>query len=204
MEQPTLIDQIAAIEWSMFNKVANVGGPAACQEDPQTFQIMRRSQAHTWSPALQASYLEDLRAARRSGLNLMSVKYARMMETTYPAEYARLKDELPLVDEHTRSLVDEITAVHRAWDQEMITRYPNLRGRGRPATTQEDSPFATSAETYLRGELLTYSPRSVALYHQEVMQAKAAGLNLAEQTLCYMVQAYGYASLEEAEQQLSR
>lgn len=203
MDQPTMIDQIVAIEWGMFSKVANMGGPAACQEDLTTFAIMRRSQAQTWSLELQASYLDDLRAARRNGINLMTVKYARMMETTHPAEYARFKDELPPIDDEARRLVDEIAAVHRSWDREMIARYPHLRDRGRPASTSDDTPYATSAETYLRGELLTYSPRSIALYHLQVMLAKDAGVNLAEQTLLNMVRSYGYASLDDAEKNLA-
>ncbi|NLO98048.1 MAG: DUF4125 family protein, partial [Peptococcaceae bacterium] len=60
MNKNDLIDKIIAVEWKMFHSVPNVGGPAACQNDPQTFDIMRRSQALSWSEKTLASYLQDL------------------------------------------------------------------------------------------------------------------------------------------------
>lgn len=202
MDPETLIEWIVKLEWEMFTAVANVGGRADCQDDLQTFQIMRRSQALTWSPALLQSYMNDLQVARRCGMNLMTIKYARMMEYTHPDEYARIKDHLPLIPDQTRQLIDEIIAVHLQWDREMIERYPHLRSRGRPATHAGDSASVTSAETYLRGELMTFSERSIAILHHDTLAAQAAGVNLAEQTLRNMVQAYGYGSLEEAERRL--
>lgn len=65
----------------------DVGGPASCQMRPDTFKIMRKSQAATWSDELLASYLEDLKTATREGRNIMTEKYARMMESTFPEEY---------------------------------------------------------------------------------------------------------------------
>ena len=43
---------------------------------PDTFKIMRKSQAATWSDELLASYLEDLKTATREGRNIMTEKYA--------------------------------------------------------------------------------------------------------------------------------
>jgi hypothetical protein len=202
MEQKALIDQIIAIEWEMFSEVSNIGGKADCQNDPQTFKLMRRSQAGTWSQTLLESYLDDLQTARSRGINLMSQKYARMMEFTYPDEYALIKDQLPVVDELTRQRIEEIIAIHIAWDQEVNQRYPRLRGRGRPATSQNDSIARTSAETYMRGELQTYSPRTIEIYYRETMAARQAGINQAEKNLESTVRAYGYASLEEVENNL--
>ena len=38
-----LTDGIVAAEWFMFDKVNNIGGRADCQDDLETFSIMRRS-----------------------------------------------------------------------------------------------------------------------------------------------------------------
>jgi hypothetical protein len=90
-----LIASIVQAEWEMFQVVPNVGGPAGCQQDPKTFEIMRSSQAVSWSETALESYLDDLVTAQRSGRNLLTEKYARMMESTAPAEYAAIEHLLP-------------------------------------------------------------------------------------------------------------
>ncbi len=199
MSRSALVNRIIELEWEMFSSVANVGGPASCQNDPRTFQIMRQSQAQTWSTELMQSYLNDLETANRDEINLMTLKYARMMEFTYPEEYENIKDLLPPVDEQTLRRIDDILAIHLQWEEELSRRYPRLRVRGRPSTREGDNRFATSVETYLRGELSTFSPRSIEIYHHDTMQARDEGVNLAEKILLNTVQAYGYSSLADAE-----
>ena len=89
-----LMSEIIKLEWEMFSHVSNVGGPASCQLRPDTFKIMRKSQAATWPDELLTSYLEDLKAATRDGRNIMTEKYARMMESTFPEEYRTLAASL--------------------------------------------------------------------------------------------------------------
>ena len=95
MEHKTLVDAVVTAEWEMFSNVQNVGGKASCQMDPKTFRIMRSSQMDNWDDELLGSYLEDLLNARLEGRNLVTEKYARMMESTFPEEYAQLADSLP-------------------------------------------------------------------------------------------------------------
>lgn len=204
MERHNLIEMIIPLEWEMFSAVSNIGGQADCQNQTQTFVIMRNSQLQTWSEELLGSYLDDLQTAKACNVNLMTLKYARMMQYTHPEEYAHIQDQLPPIDQGTRELIEEIVNVNIIWDRELRERYPLLRGRGRPATSGEDSPDVTSAETYMRGELGSYSPRSIAIYHQDTMQAVAEGINLAELNLSWTVRAYGYASIEDAERQLQQ
>ena len=39
----TKIEEIIKIEWQMLQTVDNIGGRASCQDDDETFYIMRRS-----------------------------------------------------------------------------------------------------------------------------------------------------------------
>lgn len=90
-----LVARIVEIEWKMFQNVPNIGGRAACQEDLNTFEIMRSSQAMSWSEAALESYLGDLTEAEKNGRNLPAEKYARMMKSTSPLEYARIEHLIP-------------------------------------------------------------------------------------------------------------
>lgn len=199
-----LIARIVAIEWMMFQNVANIGGRAACQDDPETFFIMRSSQAMAWSEAALASYLEDLLEAEEKGRNLLTEKYARMMEFTAPLEYARIQHHLPPLDQDTLLLIDEIAKISLEWDEEIRAKFPYISKRGRPAACSDDTPFITSIETYLRGELATFSPKTLALYYQNVLEQKAENINGAQIVLTSMMQRYGFNSLAEANEAMNR
>lgn len=191
---------IVELEWEMFTGVNDRTAPkASCQEDARTFIIMRSSQARAWTCELRDSYYDDLLAARDSGRNLMTEKYARMMESTNPDQYAAFADRIPPVDEETLGLIEEIVDQHLNWKRETLEKYPKITGRGRVFYTKDDTPYSTSFETYLRGELKTYSPKSVALYHDMVSQLAGQKVNLEEEYLRNTVEMYGYESLEQAE-----
>ena len=186
-----LMSEIIKLEWDMFSHVSNVGGPASCQMRPDTFKIMRKSQAATWSDELLASYLEDLKAATREGRNIMTEKYARMMESTFPEEYRKLAASLPPVDKETLQKIEEIVAINVGWKAELFDRYPRLSGKGRPLRTSEDSTGETSFETY--------SARTITLLHELTLRQQQDGVNGAALNLLNQVQQYGYATLEQAE-----
>ena len=183
-----LMSEIIKLEWDMFSHVSNVGGPASCQMRPDTFKIMRKSQAATWSDELLASYLEDRKAATREGRNIMTEKYARMMESTFPEEYRKLAASLPPVDKETLQKIEEIGAINVGWKAELFDRYPRLSGKGRPLRTSEDSTGETSFETYLRGELKTYSARTITLLHELTLRQQQDGVNGAALNLLNQVQ----------------
>jgi hypothetical protein len=51
-----LINKIISFEWDMFQAV-NEGGPrASCQNDPKTFEGMRRGQFEAWTEEILTSY----------------------------------------------------------------------------------------------------------------------------------------------------
>ena len=58
MKKQELVDKIVKAEWEAFDKVQNEGGRASCQNDWNTFSIMRKSQYMTWPEELLAMFLE--------------------------------------------------------------------------------------------------------------------------------------------------
>ena len=204
MEYTAVIDEIVALEWEMFSRVRNAGGPASCQMAPQTFAAMRKSQFLTWDEPTLESYREDLREAKRQGRNLPTEKYARMMASTHPDEYAAIAPRLPPLDPEAVRLAGEIVAVQVRWKAALNEKYPHLADRGRPLRSADDSPWATSFETYARGELQTYSLETLRRYHALVQRRLREGTSEAEENLLNQARAYGHADLAAAERAAAR
>jgi len=197
-----IIAKIIEIEWKMFHNVPNIGGTAACQEDLKTFEIMRFSQAMSWSEAALDSYMDDLTEAEKSGRNLLTEKYARMMKSTSPLEYTQIEHLLPPLDPEVPPLIDKSVKLVLSWEEELAEKYPYLLTRGRPIHSSDDTPSVTSIETYLRGELATYSPRTLELYYENLLKQKSENVNGSEITLAHTIKRYGFNSLEEANEKL--
>ncbi len=197
-----MIDRIIEVEWKMFQDVPNIGGRAVCQDDSETFRIMRAGQSAGWSDATLESYLDDLNEAKKSGRNLLTEKYARMMRSTSPWEYARIEHLLPPVDSEAIELIERIVRIVLGWEQELLEKYPHIFKRGRPLFSREDSIGVTSIETYLRGELATYSLRTLELYMDHIQKEQSENVNGSAITLLYMIKQYGFDSLEEANERI--
>ncbi|MDD7464949.1 MAG: DUF4125 family protein [Actinomycetaceae bacterium] len=194
-----MIKEIIATEWTMFSTVNNVGGPAACQSQDQTFEIMRRAQFSTWSLETLTSYQRDLAQAQAQGRNLMTEKYARMMSVTHPDEYAQIESELPAISQRAFELVEKIAAQHELWDQQVAQELPHLRGRGRTRDEEAQVGATPTANTYLVGELLTYSLPTLECVMRDVEEALTNGRNLVRDQLEATVTQYGWPDLETAE-----
>lgn len=204
MERGEIIEKVLALEWDMFTNVAGVNGRASCQDDKKTFVIMRKAQADIWSTDTLTSYMADLESAGRNKVNLMSIKYARMMEVTYPDEYKNIKDRFPPVSERVNELVSRIVKHHLAWSIEASKKYPKLFSLGRPvATAVENIQHTISIENYLRSELLTYSENTLKLCLQDTMKAFDNKVNLSIEILKNTAKSYGYDSLDAIEKSLS-
>ena len=195
-----LINDLVAHEWNFFQQVNNRGGRASCQDMPATFSVMRSSQFAIWTDEMLESYFDDLRVAFNEGRNPLSEKYGYMMESTHPAEYAEIADKLPAVSAHKAELVEAIVAIQLEWAEEMAAKYPAFMGHGRPLHTSEDGVSGgTSVETYSRGELKTYSERTLELMLAHFSAARDEGRNLQEESDTVQVKGLGYESLDAAE-----
>jgi len=198
-----LVEQIAKLEFTAFDKVQNVGGRAFCQNDWATFSIMRKSQYLTWNHTMLLQYLYDFDREYRKGHNLITEKYGRMMESTAPEEYEQLKKYFPEISEEKKAIIEQIVQMQVAWMEEFATKYPYLADNARSVRTGEDSLYNTSYETYLRGEISTYSDKMLELYGRYVVEHARANQNLAFEIMEHNVHLYGYANLDAAERFLA-
>ena len=197
-----IVERIVELEWKQFDKVKNEGGRASCQDDYTTFSIMRKSQYLTWPDELLESFYSDLLLAENKGWNLIMEKYARMMESTTPEKYEELKKDLPVLSEERIAIQEEIIKIQVGWMEEFAIKYPKMAGNARSIHTSEDTPFNTSYETYLRGELGTYSENTFILYGRFIAGMSKENRNLAYEIMANTAKLYGYATVEEAESKL--
>ena len=186
-------------EWDMFQNVKNVGGRADCQDDWETFVIMRLSQLKSWEDNVVESYLNDLVEAEKAERNLVMEKYAYMMEETDPKYFARIKHLLPPVTDKAKSLVDKIVSQYEDWVKEFAAKYPNIRKNGRAMDGGSIGERATLLN-YLKCELYTYSENTLELYWDSILKNKE--FNRYWYSMEKMAQAYGYQTLDEAEADL--
>ena len=199
MNRSEIAEDILNREWNLFQQVQNVGGRASCQEDERTFRIMRAAQFEAWNEAMLASYRQDLIQPEEAGRNPLSEKYGYMMRSTHPQEYEQIQDLLPPVSPEKERLVEEILAIEISQTAKFRAMYPNLGRRGRPLTTAEDHDAVTSVETYTRGELQTYSERTLELYLNHLRKLEQNKVLFPLIVMKATVRANGYFSLDEAE-----
>ncbi len=179
-----IIEKILAIELEMFLNVPTAY-KYGCQQYPDSFKLHRRAQFTSWSLPVLESYLHDLENIRNAGKNIMTMKYARM---------DNLVDVL-----NNNPLIDIITDQYCAWQYAMKAKYPGIINKGRSISSQEDTSFMTSFETYMRSELETYSNNTLRLLYEDMQKKIAQGISMTEEVYENLVQQLGYRSLEDAE-----
>ena len=202
MTKDQLVESIVKHEWMQFDDVKNEGGRADCQDNWNTFSIMRRSQYMAWEQELLVSYLKDLIDAEARGWNMITEKYGRMMQSTAPQEYEKLKASFPERTEEHDAIAEAIVAIQEGWMEEFAKKYPHMAGNARLIHTSEDTPYDTSYETYLRGELGTYSDDTLYLYGRFVVGLERQGKNLAYMIMDNTAKLYGYKDVRDAETKL--
>ncbi|MEG2004692.1 MAG: DUF4125 family protein [Bilophila sp.] len=173
-----LLDEIIQRELDMFLAVSNRGGVSVCQERPETFRTMRWTSHSVLSDTYLVSYLEDLTLAERENRNFMTEKYALM------------EDQIPPLSTDPR--IDTIVQIESDWRDALIALYPHI------VQGHDGEPF----RRYLGSELQTLSEHSLALYAQEMQDAKARGENLLAKRYENLFSKMGHASLAAAEASL--
>jgi len=192
--------RIVDAEWRQFQRVQGDDGRAACQDDWKTFRQMRLAQFLAWSIPLLDSYEHDLSAAESAGRNLLTEKYGRMMSSTEPARYtAEIAPRLPVLPAERIERHERVIARQVGWAAQFHGEYPCLGASMRVLRTADDTLAETSFETYLRGELGTYSDATFDLYEALVRDFEDQGRNLTERILSLTVAMSGYPDLESAE-----
>ena len=166
-----LIDKIVTIELWMFQKVRTIE-PSLCQERPDTFKLMREMGHSVLSLETLSSYLKDLEEAKRRDRNLVTEKYARMSNMIPPLKQS--------------SVLNDIMAIESLWMKELELKYPSILKRN-----------SNYFEIYLSSELETYSNETLDLYLNDILKAKAAKRNLAEERYLYLFKKLGYSSLDD-------
>lgn len=194
-----LVEEIVKAEFEAFDKVRNVGGRASCQNDWPTFSIMRKSQYLTWNRTMLLQYLYDFQREYRRGHNLIEEKYGRMMESTAPEEYAGIKDHFPAISPEKQQIIQQVTALQVSWMEDFAVKYPALADNARSVHSYDDNLYNTSYETYLRGEISTYSDKMLELYGRYVVEYAKENRNLAFEIMTNSVKLYGYRDLDSAE-----
>ncbi len=197
-----LAEEVTKLEFTAFDKVKNEGGRASCQDDYSTFEIMRKSQYLTWTHEMLLQYLYDFDREYRLGHNLITEKYGRMMASTAPERYEEIKDSFPAISEEKAKIIDAVVAMQVNRMEEFASEFPGLAGNARSVHTYEDNEYNTSSETYLRGEISTYSDKMLELYARYIIDLENKGQSVTKLTMLNSVKMYGYASLEEAENAL--
>ena len=160
MKKEKLIEEILEKEWIYFSKLNNIGGRADCQDNREDFIIMRKAQWETFNEETLLSYLEDLNSKN----NPLFQKYGQMMKYNSPQEYEKIKDILENPSQNKISLIEKIMSIYMEWEEEFFKKYPIFSSMGRPLYSKEDDDIETSIETYLKGELLSYSEKTLELY----------------------------------------
>ena len=164
--------EIVERELAMFLATSNEGGVSVCQTRPDTFRAMRKMAHSAHDDALLESYLADLRQAEADGRNVMVEKYARM------------DDRLPPLS--TSPLLDQIADAEEAFLHEAQRLYPNViksNGQG-------------MFRRYLRCELETLSPRTLALYAAQIDRARRESRNLVVERHDYLMRMLGKGGID--------
>ena len=183
-----LKNKILDIEINMLQEVP-VKVHAACQDDLETFRLMRGAQYVDWSLETLQSYYNDLLNAEREGKNLMTLKYGRM---------DNLIDSLNL-----DPLIEQIIDIQFQWQKELAGKYPSLTSQvGRPVkeTVEPTMNGSVYFKNYLRSELETYSSATLKLLYRDVLTYKEKGTNMAMDIYLDMVTNFGFPSLKKAEE----
>ena len=199
LSKEELVEKIVKLEFEAFDKVQNEGGRASCQDNWPTFSVMRKSQYLTWNMEMLMQYMYDFSREYKIGHNIITEKYGRMMESTAPDRWNEIKNNFPTISDEKKTIIEQIVAVQMQMAEEFALAHPKMANQARSLHTYEDNIFNTSYETYLRGEISTYSDKMLQLYGAYVIAALKENINITYITMENTARFYGYESIEAYE-----
>ena len=124
------------------------------------------------------------------------------MKYTAPEEYEDIKSSFPDISDEKEQIIDVIVTIQTNMMSDFAKRYPKLAANARSVSSDDDNLYNTSSQTYLKGEISTYSDKMLELYGRFVADMEKQGKNIAEETIRNTVMLYGYNSLETAEEKV--
>lgn len=175
MNKEVLITKIVSSEWEMFTNTNNIGQRSSCQDQKGNFIASRAAYWNMFDYAVLSSYLNDLSKAKSKKINLAAQKYGYMMESTDPRYFETIKHLLLEVSENKSKLVDSIMLIYMNWEESLISS--SLDNKNRVLYKQYDSKYNTSVETYMRGELTSYSENTLSLILAQFLKNVSNGEN---------------------------
>lgn len=181
MKKREMVDAIVDREWLQFTNTINIGQRSYCQDQKSSFYLSRKAYLNIYDEEILSSYLSDLETAERKGIHLVTQKYAYMMESTDIENFNKIKDQiLPLSDKKS-NIVESIMYIYVQWLKE-LEQSEGDKG-SRPLFSTSDSVNSTSAETYMRGELKSYSDMTLVKILGFFLSHAGLGNNLVLQNL---------------------
>ena len=147
--------ELVQLEWVHFDTVRGMGGRAACQDDAVGFFVHRVAQYLSFPRESIMAVRDDVAAADAAGRNVIREKYARMMEATDPAAFARdWSGRLETPSPVKRCMIDEIEGALRSMLDIAEGELPATAQHVRGSITQ---PKLISSIGYYVCEIQSYS-----------------------------------------------
>ena len=175
MNKEILITDVVSNEWEMFTNTNNIGRRSSCQDQKGNFIASRAAYWNMFDKQVLSSYLNDLSNAKSNKINLAAQKYGYMMESTDPDYFKTIKHLLVPVSDKKLKLVDSIMLIYMKWEESLISS--SLDNKNRVLYKQYDSKYNTSVETYMRGELTSYSEETLSLILAQFLKNVSDGEN---------------------------
>ena len=123
------------------------------------------------------------------------------MEHTSPAEYEAIREQIPEVGEARQQIIDQLLACTQDWCEAFSRDYPKVSRRGRPITAPKGCGI-TSVMTYAKGEMSTYSLRTLNCLLALYRKYKEEKINLQEAVVGEELRQLSGLDLEQIEKQL--
>ena len=175
LDKEILITNVVSNEWEMFTNTNNIGRRSSCQDQKGNFIASRAAYWNMFDEQVLSSYLKDLSNAKSNKINLAAQKYGYMMESTDPDYFKTIKHLLVPVSDKKLKLVDSIMLIYMKWEESLISS--SLDNKNRVLYKQYDSKYNTSVETYMRGELTSYSEETLSLILAQFLKNVSNGEN---------------------------